>query len=60
MIIEIKHCYNKSALFSIETANIKTVVEAAVKSGVSLSGSELSYVDLSDANLSGAPKMQKS
>lgn len=41
MKIEIKNRWNGSILFSIEAANIKLALEAAVKSGASLKGASL-------------------
>ena len=51
MKFEIKHRYNGSILFSIETDSIKLAVEAAFKSSVGLSYSDLSYSDLRHSDL---------
>jgi len=53
-IFEIKHRFNVSVLFSLETESLKLCVEAAVKDGANLSGANLDGADLSGANLGGA------
>jgi uncharacterized protein YjbI with pentapeptide repeats len=53
-IFEIKHRWNGSVLFSIETESWKLAVEAAIKSKANLSWADLSKADLSKANLSKA------
>jgi uncharacterized protein YjbI with pentapeptide repeats len=54
MKFEIKHRFNGSILFVIETNSLKLAVDAAVRSRADLSGANLSRADLSGANLSGA------
>ena len=54
MLFEIKHRYNGSILFSIETTSFKLAVEAAVKSSANLSSADLRYADLSSVDLRSA------
>ena len=54
MKFEIKHRFNGSVLFSLETETICLCVEAAINSGANLSGADLSRANLSGADLSGA------
>ena len=51
MKFEIKHRFNGSVLFSLETESIKLCVEAAVKSSANLRYANLSSADLRYANL---------
>ncbi len=55
--LEIKHRFTGEVIFSKplpECRDIKTLVELAIKEGADLSGANLSYADLSDANLRDA------
>jgi hypothetical protein len=54
MKFEIKHRYTGNVLFELECGNLRSCLEAAVKSGADLSRANLSGADLSRANLSGA------
>jgi uncharacterized protein YjbI with pentapeptide repeats len=59
MKFDIKHRYSNEVLFSVEIGSLKLAVEAAVNSGVSLSGADFPGADfygvnLSRANFSGA------
>ena len=54
MKYEIKNRVNGSVLFSLETANLKLCVEAAVGGKADLHGADLSGADLYGANLRGA------
>ncbi len=54
MKFEIKNRFSGTLLFSIETETWKLAVEAAVKASANLRSADLSYADLSSANLSSA------
>ena len=54
MKFEIKHRFNGSVLFSLETESLKICVQAAVKSNANLHGADLRGANLHGANLSGA------
>ncbi len=54
MKIEIKHRWNASVLFSIETDTFKLAVQAAVGQGADLRGADLKGADLEGADLKGA------
>ncbi len=54
MLIEIKHRFTASVLFSLECESLKICVEAAVKVRANLGGANLSWANLSGANLNGA------
>src|SRR5229473_3872218 len=51
MLFEIKSWYDGSVLFSLETDSLKLCLEAAVKSGSDLRGSNLRDSDLRGSNL---------
>ncbi len=53
-MIEIKHRWDESILWSGEAQDIKAAVVKAAADGANLSGANLSGADLSGANLSGA------
>jgi uncharacterized protein YjbI with pentapeptide repeats len=54
MKFEIKHRYEGSVIFALETESFKLCVEAAVKSVADLSGADLYGADLRGADLRGA------
>ena len=54
MLFKIKHRFNSSVLFSLETESLKLCVEAAVKGGANLGGANLGGANLGGANLGGA------
>ena len=54
MKFEIKHRFNGSVLFTIETETIRLALEAAVKSGADLGGANLRGANLRGAYLGGA------
>ena len=54
MRIEILCRYTKKVLYTAETEDIKTAVEAAVKAGAYLRGADLDGADLDGAYLAGA------
>jgi uncharacterized protein YjbI with pentapeptide repeats len=54
MLFKIKHRFNSSVLFSLETESLKLCVEAAVKDGANLDGAYLRGANLDGANLDGA------
>jgi len=54
VLFEIKHRFNGSVLFKLETESLKLCVEAAVKSGADLRGAYLEGADLEGADLEGA------
>ena len=53
-LLEIKHRFSGSVLFSLETESLKLCVEAAVKGGANLGGANLGGANLDGANLGGA------
>ena len=53
-VFQIKHRFSGKVFFEFRCTSFKICVEAAVKSGFSLSGADLSRADLSGAYLSGA------
>jgi hypothetical protein len=53
-LLEIKHRFSGSVLFSLETESLKLCVEAAVKGGANLGGANLDGAYLDGANLGGA------
>ena len=57
MLFKIKHRFNSSVLFSLETESLKLCVEAAVKGGANLGGAYLDGANLGGANLGGAGKL---
>ena len=54
MLFKIKHRFNSSVLFSLETESLKLCVEAAVKGGAYLGGANLGGANLYGADLHGA------
>ena len=54
MLFKIKHRFNSSVLFSLETESLKLCVEAAVKDGANLHGANLDGAYLGGADLDGA------
>lgn len=54
MKFQIKHRFNDSVLFELETESIMLCVKAAVKSGANLGGAYLGGADLRGADLRGA------
>lgn len=53
-VIEIKNRWNEVTLYSGEHVDVKEAVEAAVKAGADLTGTDLARAYLADANLAGA------
>ena len=54
MKFEIKNRWNGEVIFALECGSLKLCVEAAVKSGASLTGANLTMANLDGANLTGA------
>ena len=54
MLFEIKHCIDKTNLYSVEAGSLRLAVEIAVRDRVSLRGADLSYADFRYADFRGA------
>ena len=59
MLLEIKHRYSGSVLFSIEIGSLKMAVEAAIQSKINLQDANLQGAKLQGAKLQGAKGINK-